>query len=434
MSATAHQSSLLWESGVLSPVPVWTREPGIPVIEAIARRHLCPDTSEEAACVSITATFLAQGAFNKLYTITVDYGSSNNKKDYVFRVTLPVEPFYKTASEVATLSYIKNHTSIPVPSVIAHSTTADNELGFEWILLEKVTGVDLRDVWPALPLPAKETMTKVVAGFVRQMWDLGGFDAVGNIYSRGALGEAEPAAKLDEEFVIGPVVNPFCFKGARRLKVERNRGPYRTDQEYLLALINMELADMRALQALDPGEDSAEYDEDLAEDAPEIERIMQELQSLLPSLFPPSHRSSSGPAKEAPGFVLCHHDLSLSNIMMDPDTQTITGIVDWECVGIMPRWQEPYPQFLQGPASEEKPEPLEEGDTDECRLENWENWEKTQLRKVFDEIVGPHEGEDLKQEFRRQLDMVEFSTKMVDRWIAGVRERLKGGQESTGNV
>ena len=57
------------------------------------------------------------------------------------RVSLPVEPFFKTESEAATLSYIRTHTSIPVPEVIEWDSSADNPLGFEWVLVDKVEGV-----------------------------------------------------------------------------------------------------------------------------------------------------------------------------------------------------------------------------------------------------------------------------------------------------
>ena len=57
-----------------------------------------------------------------------------------------MEPFYKTTSEVATLAYIRRYTTIPVPEVIAHCAIAEKELGFEWILMEKIHGVPLREV------------------------------------------------------------------------------------------------------------------------------------------------------------------------------------------------------------------------------------------------------------------------------------------------
>jgi len=35
-------------------------------------------------------------------------------------------------------------------------------------------------------------------------------------------------------------------------------------------------------------------------------------------------------------FTLTHHNLSLSNIIVDPATQMIMGIVSWECTGTQP--------------------------------------------------------------------------------------------------
>lgn len=52
------------------------------------------------------------------------------------RVSLPVDPHYKTSSGVATLDLIYKRTTIPVPKVIAHEASNENELGFEWILME----------------------------------------------------------------------------------------------------------------------------------------------------------------------------------------------------------------------------------------------------------------------------------------------------------
>ena len=67
-----------------------------------------------------------------IYTVAIPgVGDNISSHQYILRVTWPVEPFYKTASEVATLSYLREHTTIPVPGVIAHSSSAENELGCE---------------------------------------------------------------------------------------------------------------------------------------------------------------------------------------------------------------------------------------------------------------------------------------------------------------
>ena len=127
--------------------------------------------------------------------------------------------------------------------------------------------------------------------------------------------------------------------------------------------------------------------------------------------------------------TLRHHDLSLANILVDPATYEVKGIVDWECVGTRPCWEDVYPAFLLGPEIEGEVEPLAPGDTDECRVEGWENWEKMQLRLVFDqELGGAPDGYDemdkVRQEFREQLDWAAISRRKVNNWVKGFMNRL----------
>ena len=414
--------------GTFCPTPAWTENPQVPIIESLCRRHLYPNPSLP---VSLTITYLAEGAFNKIYTVSASTDSSPEPKAYIFRASLPVEPFYKTTSEVATLAYIRRYTTIPAPEVIAHCATAKNELGFEWILMEKIHGVPLREVWSDMSISAKEEVTEQVAGCVLQMRALCRFDGIGSLYCRGALEEGVDV--LDgkhDAYVIGPLVTTFFFVGGRRLKVQRNRGPYLNDHDYMLAFTQVELEDMKLLRDSAPtadgttSGDATDYDEDLAEEVPDIERTTHKLQGLLPSIFcSPSTSPGTSPDPPKGEFVLCHHDLSLSNVIVDPATHKVTGIVDWECVAIIPTWEDTYPQFLEGPEVHEEPEPLADGETNSLRIELWDNWEKMRLRKVFDGVVGQcgDSGvQELKREFRAQLDMIEISVKPVERWLKGL--------------
>jgi hypothetical protein len=132
---------------------------------------------------------------------------------------------------------------------------------------------------------------------------------------------------------------------------------------------------------------------------------MRELQDIIPSLF------TSSPTT----FALCHHDLSTSNIIVDPTTYQITGIVDWESVGVIPSWEQPYPEFIMAPEVDEEPKPLEPGEENDCLEQQWEDWENMGLRKVFDGVVAPGQrgrggsdgSDELKRGFRQQLDTVE---------------------------
>ena len=55
---------------------------------------------------------------------------------HIMRVAIPVEPFFKTESEVATMDYVRKHTSLPVPRVLAYDSSTSNQVGFEWIVMD----------------------------------------------------------------------------------------------------------------------------------------------------------------------------------------------------------------------------------------------------------------------------------------------------------
>ena len=378
---------------------------------------LCRSCLQVPADCQVAVTFFAEGAFNKLYTIAIGRNRDPDFPWYIFRATSPVEPFYKTASEIATYSYLRERTSIPIPRVIAHSSTAENELGCEWILMEKVPGVPLADVWRDIDLETKSKQTKIIADFWRQLQEQS-FSAIGNLYFSQDIDVLTDAVRVvateDKKYVLGPVVTPYMFVGGRKLRVPRNLGPYTNDAEYMAAMADSEREDMKLLLSAD-AHSLHDFDEDLAEDAEKIVEVLNELQTMSPALFPSRPRE----------FSLLHHDLSLTNILVDPTTYEITGIVDWECVGTRPHWESKYPQLLDavGPESLElEVEPLAPGETDEVRVEHWENWERRQLRPMFDRELGEvrhaDDGRDeIRREFRQQLNWVGVSPKRVKNWM-----------------
>jgi hypothetical protein len=222
----------------------------------------------------------------------------------------------------------------------------------------------------------------------------------------------------DEKYVLGPLVTPYMFAGGRKLCVPRDLGPYSNDAEYIAALAASEREDMKLLLLPDARLHS-DFDEDLAEDAEEIIQVLDELQPIFSVLFPSQPRT----------FALHHHDLSLPNILVDPATFQITGIIDWECVGTRPHWEDTYSQFLLGPEITEEIEPLAPGDMDTFRVEHWENWEKVKLCLVFDRELGEaHHDDDrrdkIRREFRKQLDIVGVSPRMARNWMKESGELL----------
>ncbi|OAK98819.1 hypothetical protein IQ06DRAFT_349468 [Phaeosphaeriaceae sp. SRC1lsM3a] len=132
------QHGLLWNPTIWGTLePTWTIEPNIDIILKIAQREL--NIPNNAQC---DIRFLASGAFNKAYTISV--GTAIRA---AMRISLPVDPHFKTMSEAATIAYVRHHTSIPAPAVLACDASNANELGFEWMIEEYVPGRSLEEAW-----------------------------------------------------------------------------------------------------------------------------------------------------------------------------------------------------------------------------------------------------------------------------------------------
>lgn len=170
----SNQYGLRWSVGLFHSEPVWTREPEVKVLEQIAREAFGIDSA-----MSVTVTFLAVGAFNKVYTVS----SSALDEEYILRVSLPVDPPYKTASEVATMETVRKLTDIPVPRIIASNSNNNNSLGFEWILMEKVPGVPLTRRWRKMSWESKEKLVKQMAKFHAQLFHTR-YSGIGNLHTK----------------------------------------------------------------------------------------------------------------------------------------------------------------------------------------------------------------------------------------------------------
>ncbi|KAK9319193.1 phosphotransferase enzyme family-domain-containing protein [Lipomyces orientalis] len=145
-------SGLEWVRDLWGSEPRWTVD-----LDEEAIKQTVQSTLElPGAC---TIEFLAQGAFNRLYIIR------STEKDIVARVTLPVDPAWKTLSEVATLKWVRENTSLPVPEVLAYRADRSSVVGFEWILMSKMPGKPLADVWRDVSFSAKENLVRQLALF-----------------------------------------------------------------------------------------------------------------------------------------------------------------------------------------------------------------------------------------------------------------------------
>ena len=441
MANRIRRNPLVWEGGYWNSTPVWPREPNTKIIKQIAMDHLKPELPNSEKTL-LEPTFFAGGAFNKLYLISYP----GQEKSYLFRVILPACPFFKTESEAATLSYLQFETSIPVPGVIAWDSNPDNRLGFEWIIMEKVSGVPLRDVWRNISWPEKLVLTERLAELVHEL-GTHKFDRIGGLYFTWALEnhkvdhnkeKALPASsdssdqdngKLgingkmsgafsSQTFTVGPLFSPMFYLGSR-LYLPGNRGPYRRASEWLESGINMQLQWVKAGRV----EGDSFYAKDFEKEVPEIESECHRYLETLPKIIS---------NEQGPCYELHHGDLNSANILVDPETFSITAIVDWEMINIVPAWKaSDYPVLLQDiePEDDEEPPIPSYEEEHDLAVYTRDQWDYKILRQHYDatmkRLTGGSDATDKfsitknMRDFESQIQNLSDNIGWAQQWLEG---------------
>jgi hypothetical protein len=446
------QYGLKWERDTFSLTPIWTVDPDINAIRRICLEFLSRTFPSEPWImpnaelnVELNAEYLEDGAFNRVYCIdatgTAKASSAMQLKTgiikfqqsykYVFRISLPVDPRLKTMSEVATIQYLKAFTTIPVATVLHSSHSANNSLGFEYMLQTYIPGRKLSSIWDELGHDGRERMVQHLALIQAELFSKAKFRRIGNIYhmrddlSLGGSAQDDLAKCSPKDFYVGKIVsNPFILKSAMREIV--NRGPFRTSADWLSAQLENVVLECERLQ-----ESSDKNDLEAAERSGEIAK---RLLALLPKLFP-----DDGSVEET---FLFHDDLSQENIFCS-ETGTITAILDWEATSCLPLWAAyDFPQLLQGVDYPTEPDPTSyrRGADDLLFQDRLLMWQRMKLKYVYWEAmvrIWPEwaaERANIKKhaqrDFRQAVDLCdsELWWNTITKWL-NANDELQGKDE-----
>lgn len=390
--------------------PEWRCEIDTAIIKEIVEPQL---EAHGFGTKGVSIEFFAAGGFNKLYTVTSTVGETGERRECIFRVTMPLDPWYKTESEVATMEYVRRHTSIPLPKVYAYDSSSDNRLGFEWIMMEKMAGKPLADYWDLygyefdrFDMPTKLHIARQVAEWVHQLSKLT-FDKIGSLYIDWEV--PEPTFKL------GRLVHGGFFTG-ERLGYMVYRGPFRDTDQFYRSVIDIQLQDIlnpiqrtrfEARQLRIQGMKKAEaenseekekqcggqLDWDHVEDDPEhdwytekdfvnVPKGCHALLRVLPLVLP------RDPTAREP-MTLFHFDISARNVLLD-ECGNLIGLVDWEFIGTKPYGQlPPIPDFMDNAGH------------DITKLDDWDSCEKDRTRMWHER---EHAQTLMGREFRKYLE------------------------------
>ncbi|OJJ51118.1 hypothetical protein ASPZODRAFT_148466 [Penicilliopsis zonata CBS 506.65] len=284
---------------------------------------------------------VSEGQYNKVFQLTMDDG-----REIIAKLPNPNagRPHFTTASEVATMDFLKNVLNLPVPRVYAWSSRAsENPLGAEYILMEKQAGVVLTDVWDTIKGKQKVQILDQVVDIERRLAATK-FSKFGSLYYKDDLPKIR-----SKRFGIGPT-NHRSFFDFGRGDLDIERGPWPTITEYMTAIARREIAAAKSGLRYPLMPEGLFYGP--RQYQPSLSKKLSSLGNYLkmaPHVLPEN--------KATHASVLWHGDLHSQNIFVDPeDPARIVGIIDWQSVSACPLFmQVGRPAFLDynGPVPEE---------------------------------------------------------------------------------
>ncbi|KAK7973045.1 hypothetical protein PG988_007179 [Apiospora saccharicola] len=196
---------------------------------------------------------------------------------------------FRIKRELEAIEYVQRHTSISIPTVIEGYVPDSEEREFGWILMNRLPSQQLSKAWAQMSEDAKDQTSQELKLHLQQLRQLRSPPG-----SSGVVGSCSG----------GPVYD-------HRLDNRGTCGPFQSISDFNDSLV-----------------------------APVLECPRPE--------WVGNYRSQ---LRDDFGIVFSHADLSVENILVDPASGSITGIIDWEMAGFWPEWWE-YRKALFGSRTE----------------------------------------------------------------------------------
>ncbi|RAK75226.1 phosphotransferase family protein [Aspergillus fijiensis CBS 313.89] len=238
--------------------------------------------------------------------------------DLILRISGDHVPRIKTENETAILTWLREHTSIPVPDVVAFDVTSANPLVCEYLICNRCPGQAISDIYSTL---SEAQLDSILLQLMKILLELHQhqFPRIGGLaFDEQQQRSITVGPMLDEHFWFTGDI-PRYFSKEETFTSLNFRGPFDSFADYVSAAVRsyLHVADIHpSLQS---------------PLAPFRSRIAAFL-DRLPAL--------AGDTPTECNFYLAHKDLHFANILYDPATDRITAILDWEFAGTVP-----YPQW-----------------------------------------------------------------------------------------
>ncbi|KAL1715988.1 kinase-like domain-containing protein [Schizophyllum commune] len=279
----------------------------------------------------------------RAHEIFIVYGEDGVPPEgYVARFSRYVEEPAKLRSEAATMQYVRTHTTIPVPDILAISENPANGVGAQFVLMGRAPGAPLDTLWPALSDDHKRAALRQIASVLAQLATLR-FDKIGSLCDDGT---------------VGPLIYARGQRGTDRVEAHA-MGPFTDTLSWLEAYLSV-----------------------IGELAEHLRPKLAEVATLLRECT-----AEPGPPL-APPFRLMHMDFDAQNLMFSNPNVTgeepkLTSVIDWEYAQTGPLYYlYEYPAFLV------------DGMTEEEQAENGE-WRDFLAKAIWEQF--PEDSEERKE-------------------------------------
>ena len=174
-----------------------------------------------------TSDKIAEGGSYRVFEVTF-HDETKVIVRLPYRSTIPRN--YGIASEVATMEFLRLH-GVPIPKVFDWSSSTSNEVGSEYIIMERVPGKELKDTWYTMTMEERMKVMEKIVNIEKVLFAIQ-FPASGSIYYKDSLNATTETVDIPsdsdlremDKFCIGPSTELLWWY-QKRDELGVNRGP-----------------------------------------------------------------------------------------------------------------------------------------------------------------------------------------------------------------
>ncbi|KAL0958568.1 hypothetical protein HGRIS_000708 [Hohenbuehelia grisea] len=312
----------------------------------LRRIEFDPDALQRIACEALGASEciafapLSEGSYNRTFRLTFDNGAQATAK---IPFPMPGHTPRRTSSEVATLQFIKEATTIPVPSVLAWSSRKEmTPVGSEFIILEYRPGVMLSHRWDEPDLDMGAVFWPLL--LYEREFHMAPFSSIGSLYfkddvspdlqQRPLFADAVPLEfdAVKDKFRVGPLADRQHWRGPRGDGMY-DHGPWPDMLSYFRAIANNQLLFLKH-----HAKDETPFRRPPFHPRDVHVSILETYLKTIPLILPPSPLQTP---------LLWHPDISAQNIIVHAeDRASFCALIDWQDTAILPFFMQGTPPPL----------------------------------------------------------------------------------------